>query len=86
MVTIKNNQYIMENARKKRKFMEFVLIIIRTVQTTKMPMYNQIILIYIGFEFKFRRDLFKPIENTIINSYFQKLKNNQKIMVGYNHG
>ena len=62
MVTILFNQYIIENARKKRKFIKFVLAITRTINITNMLVYNQIILIYTGIELKFRRDLFKPIE------------------------
>ena len=64
MVTIKENQYTIKNARKKRKFMEFVLVINRTIKTINMLVYNQIILIYTGIEFKLRRNLFKPIKVT----------------------
>ena len=73
MVTIKNNQYIMENARRKQELMEFLLAITKTIKKINIPVYNQIIFLYTGIKLKFRRDLFKPIENSIINSYFQEL-------------
>ena len=75
MITIKDSQYTMENAQRKRKLMEFVLAIIRAVKTMNMPGYNQIILIYTGIELEYRRDLFKPTEDTIMDSCFQELKN-----------
>ena len=64
---------------KKRKIMEFVLAITRTVKITNMPVYNQIILIYTGIQLKFRRDLFKPNEETTTDTCFQELRNNNKI-------
>ena len=78
MVTIKNSQYIIEDARKKRKLIKFVLVIIRTIKTTNMLVYNQIILIYTGIELEFRRDLFKPTEEITMDSCFQELENNIK--------
>ena len=85
MVTIKNNQYIMGNARRKRESIEFVLAITKTIKTINMPVYNQVTLIYIGIKLRFRHDWFKAIENTIMDSCFQELKK-KKNMVGYNHG
>ena len=74
MVTIKNNQSTMENARRKREPMEFVLAITRTVKTTNIPVFNQIILIYTGIKLKFRRDFFKLTEKITMDSCFQVLK------------
>ena len=79
MVTIKNNQYTMDNVRRKREPMEFVLAITRIIKTTNMSVYNQITLIYIGINVKFRRDLCKLTEKFTRDTCFQNLKNNKKI-------
>ena len=63
MVTIKNNQYTMENSRRKSEPMEFVLVITRAVKATNMPVLNQIVLIYTGIDLKFRRKCFQELEN-----------------------
>ena len=49
--------------------------ITRAIKTTNISVYNQIILIYTGIEPKFRRDLFKPTKEIIINVCLQELKN-----------
>ena len=82
MVKIKDNQYTVENARRKSKPMEFVLAITRTVKTTNMPVFNQTILIYTGIKLEFRRDLFKPTEKTTMDSCLQELKDNKEIWWG----
>ena len=82
MVTIKTNQYKMENARKKRKFKKIVLAITRTVKIMNMFVYNQITLIYTGIELKFRRDLFKPNEKITMDACFQELENDKKTWWG----
>ena len=59
----------MENARRKREPMEYILITTRAIKATNMFVYNQIILIYIGIELKFRRDFVKPTEKIIMDAY-----------------
>ena len=61
--------------------MEYVLIITKIAKTTNIPVLNQINFIYTGIELKFRRVLFKPSEDIIVDSCFQELKRN---MVGHN--
>ena len=75
MVTIKYNQYTMEDARRKREPIEFALAITRAVKATNMPVSNQITLIYTGIKLKFRRDFSKPTEKIIMDSCLQELKN-----------
>ena len=60
MVTTKNNQYTIKNARRKREPMELVLIITKTVKTRNIPVFKQVILINTGIKLKFRRDFLKP--------------------------
>ena len=72
----------MENARRKRESMEFVLAITKTVKTTNIPVSNQIILIYTGIKLKFCRDFFKFTEKTTVDSCFQKWENNKKLWWG----
>ena len=72
MVTIKDSQYIMGNARRKREPIKFILAITKTIKTINMPVYNHITLIYTGIKLKLRRDLFRSIENTIMDSCFKK--------------
>lgn len=72
LVTIKNNQYAMDDVRRRRDPIEFALAIIKTVRTTNISVYNQIILIYTDIKLKFRRDLSKPVEKITMDVYFQK--------------
>ena len=59
--------------------MKYAFIIIKTIKIIDIFIFNQIILIYNDIELKFRRDLFKSSISFIINSCFQKLKNNKKL-------
>ena len=82
MITIKESQYTMENARRKRETMEYGLNITRIAKITNIPVFNQIIFIYTGIELKFCRDLSKPSEDIIVDACFQESKNNNKIWWG----
>ena len=72
MVANKNNQYTIKDTRRKREPIKFALVITRTIKTTNMPVFNQMIFIYTGIELKFRRDLSKPSENIIMDACLQK--------------
>ena len=62
----------MDDVRRRRDPIEFALAIIKTVRTTNISVYNQIILIYTDIKLKFRRDLSKPVEKITMDVYFQK--------------
>ena len=78
-VTFKKTKYTMNDARKKRESMKYVLEIIRAAKTIEMSIFFQIIMIYIGLNLKFQRDMTKPTKITIMNNCVQKLKNNKKL-------
>ena len=78
MTTIITTCYIMKNTRRKREFMKYAFIIIKAIKIINISIFNQITFIYNEIKLKFRRDLFKSSKNFIMNSCFQKLKNNKK--------
>ena len=79
MTTIIITRYIMKDARRKREFIKYALIIIKTIKTIDMSIFNQITLIYNEIELKFRRDLSKSSKSFIMNSCLQKLKKIKKL-------
>ena len=82
MIVIIKKKYTMKNARKHKKFFEFVEIIIRDVKSTMMSIFSQIYLIYNELKLKFRRDLIKFTKNITMNAFLQKL-NDKKNMMRY---
>ena len=76
---LKNTQYTINDARRKRESIKYALVIIKVAKTTYMSIFDQIILIYIDIDLELRRDLFKLTKDTTLNIYFQKLDNCKKI-------
>ena len=76
---LKNTQYTINDARRKRESIKYALVIIKVAKTTYMSIFDQIILIYIDIDLELRRDLFKLTKDTTLNIYFQKLNNCKKI-------
>ena len=79
MTVIIDVKYIMNDACRKREFIEYAQIIIRATRLIEMSIFSQITFIYNDIELKLRRNLVKSIEFTTMNVFMQKLKNNKKL-------
>ena len=79
MIIITRERYTMKNARRKRKSMKYVDIIIRAIKTINMIVFVQIYLIYNELNLEFRRDLSKSTKTIIMKIFLQNVKNNKKI-------
>ena len=69
----------MNDARKKREFMKYVLKIIKAAKTIEMSIFSQVIMIYIDLNLKLQRNMTKSTKITIMNDCVQKLKDNKKL-------
>ena len=74
MITIIRRKYIMNNVKRRKKSIKYAQIIIRTVKSAKMSMYNQIYLIYNELDLKFRKNLSISLKFIDMNIFFFKLK------------
>ena len=69
MFTIIKKRYIMNNVRRRRKFMKFVHVITRAAKTIEITVFVQIFLLYNVLNLKFRRDFTKSTKNIIVENF-----------------
>ena len=73
LATVIREKYTMKDVKKRRKFIEYAQIIIKTAKFAEMFIYNQIYLIFNDLNVEFQRNLNILIENTKLNAFLQKL-------------
>ena len=69
----------MNDARRRRKSIEYAQVIIRTVKSADISIYNQIFLIYNDLNLEFRKNLSLLIDSTNMNIFLIEMKNKKKI-------
>ena len=79
MTTVVRERYIMKNAKRKRKSIEYAQIITRAAKFAEMLIYNQIYLIYNDLDLKFRKDLSILLETTKMNEFLSDLNFKKEI-------
>ena len=79
LIIVIKKRYIMNDIHRRRKLNEYAQIIIRTVRSTEMFIYNQIYLIYNDLNLEFWRDLHTSFNIIDMHSFFNELKNKKKI-------
>lgn len=79
LVTITRERYIMNDARRRRKSIEYAQVITKVAKSTNMSIYNQIYLMYNKLNLKFRRDLNLSTKATDMNSFLNQMEAKREI-------
>ena len=79
IIIITKKRYTIKNARRKRKFIKYIHVIIRVVKAAKIIIHAQIFFFYNNLKLEFRCDLTKLTNNITIKTFLQNIKNNKKI-------
>lgn len=79
LITITRKQYIINNAKRRRKFIEYTQIITKTTKFANMSMYNHIYFMYNDLNLEFRKDFSLSTKTIDINFFFDKMKIKKEI-------
>lgn len=80
MSVLMKKRYIMKNAKKRREPRKCASTMIKTAKSASLDnVFNQILLIYNGLNLEFHRNFTKPIINTVLEPFSQKIDDNKVI-------